>query len=128
MTTRVFDASAVLAAIFLEPGADTVTALWAEGDNLLSSINYAEVVTKLNERGLSDEDVRTVLEGVPLTMIAFDQQAALATGLMRKSTKTFGLSLGDRACLATGRLLSAEIVTAEHLWKTLEGYTIRFIR
>jgi ribonuclease VapC len=128
MNRRVFDASAVLAAIFLEPGADMVDELWSEGDNWISAINYAEVVTKLNERGVSDEDMAGILEGVPLTIIAFEQAAALATGLLRKSTKIYGLSLGDRACLTTGRQLGAEIVTAEHLWAKLNDYTIRLIR
>ncbi len=123
-----FDVSAVLAAIFKEPGADVVAELWTAGENWISTINYAEVVTKLNERGMTDIDVSIVLEGVPLAIVNYDQQAAIATGLMRSSTKELGLSLGDRACLSFGRLHNAEIVTAEPLWKKLKGYAIRLIR
>ncbi len=96
-------------------GGERVAELWAEGENLISSVNYAEVVTKLNDRGLSDLQVSIVLEGVPLTILDFDQASALATGLMRKATRDLGLSLGDCACLATGRIQGAEIITAERL-------------
>jgi ribonuclease VapC len=65
-------------------------------ENLISSINYAELVTKLNDRGMSDRDVSIVLEGVPLTILDFDQAAALATGLLRGVTRNFGFSLGVR--------------------------------
>lgn len=46
--TRVFDASAVLAAIFQEPGSEQVAQLWQDGDNLISAVNYSEVVAKLS--------------------------------------------------------------------------------
>jgi ribonuclease VapC len=128
MSIRVFDASAVLAAIFEEPGVAKVTELWAEGDNWICSVNYAEVVSKLNERGMTDDEINIVLEGVPLLVINFEQAVAIASGLLRKSTKEIGLSLGDRACLAFGRLHDAEIVTAERLWKKLKGYSICLIR
>ena len=128
MNVRVFDASAVLAALFTEPGADKVELLWAEGENWISAVNYAEVVTKLNERGMSDAEVEIVLEGVPLRVLAFEVQGALACGLMRTATKALGLSLGDRACLSAGRLLDAEIITGERLWKKLKGYNLRLIR
>jgi ribonuclease VapC len=117
--TTVFDTSAVLAVIFLEPGGDQVPALWADGENLMSAVNYAELVAKLSERGMSDAEVLTVLEGVPLTLVDFDQTTAHASGLLRKATRAMGLSLGDRACIALGQARRAKVVTADKLWQTL---------
>ena len=125
---RVFDASAVLTALFMEPGVERVTELWADGENLIGAVNYAEVVTVLNERGMSDDDVLTVMEGVPLTVVALDQSIAHAAGLLRAKTKSLGLSLGDRACLALGASRGVQIVTAERLWRQVPGFDLVLIR
>ncbi len=126
--TRVFDTSAVLAALALEPGGEKVAELWAAGDNLISAVNYAEVVTKLNERGATDAEILIVMEGVPLTLVDFDQQAAHTTGLLRTSTKALGLSLGDRACLALAQSSNATVVTADRAWNKLNGFDLLVIR
>ena len=126
--TRVFDASAVLAALFEEPGADRVVELWADGENLLSTVNYSEVVAKLAERGLGKGEIATVMEGVPLTLVDFDQHTAFAAGLLRATTKSLGLSLGDRACLALGTSRQASVITAEKIWKKVKGVDLVVIR
>ena len=125
---RVFDASAVLAALFMEPGVERVTELWADGENLIGAVNYAEVVTVLNERGMSDDDVLTVMEGVPLTLAPFDQETAHAAGLLQRSAKSLGLSLGDRACLALAQVRDAPAVTADRIWKKHKGIDVLTIR
>ena len=126
--TTVFDTSAVLAVIFDEPGGDKLPALWAQGDNLMSTVNYAELVAKLNERGMSDAEVLTVLEGVPLTLVAFDEATALASGLLRTATRALGLSLGDRACIALAQARRAMVVTADKQWDKLPGVEVQLIR
>ena len=83
---RVFDSSAVLAALFQETGGESVVAIWADGENLISAVNYAEIVAKLNQRGMSDVEVLAVMEGVPLTLADFDQTTAHASGLLRNAT------------------------------------------
>ena len=125
---KVFDSSAVLAAIFAEPGAEMVAKLWSEGTNLLCAVNYAEVIAKLNERGMSESDILTVMEGVALEVVPFDQSAAHATGLLRQHTKALGLSLGDRACLSLAKAQRAKVVTAEQIWKKLKGFDLILIR
>ncbi len=125
---RVFDASAVLAAIFMELGAARVQALWSVGDNLIGAVNYAEVVAKLNERGLTDTEILIVMEGVPLQVVSLGQEIAHAAGLLRAKTKHLGLSLGDRACLALGRASLAKIVTAERQWAQLADFDLELIR
>lgn len=126
--TRVFDASAVLAALFEEPGTERVVELWADGENLMSTVNYSEVVAKLAERGLGAADVATVMEGVPLTLVEFDQQTAFAAGLLRATTKSLGLSMGDHACLALGMNRKASVVSAEQIWKKVKGVDLVVIR
>lgn len=126
--TSVFDTSAVLAVIFEEPGGENMPALWASGECLMSTVNYAELVAKLNERGLSDAEVVTVLEGVPLTLVAFDQATAHASGLLRTATKALGLSLGDRACIALAKARRAVVVTADRQWEKLAGIQVELIR
>lgn len=126
--TRVFDASAVLAALFDEPGGDRVTELWADGENLLSTVNYSEVISKLAERGMPDDEIRLVMEGVPLKLAQFDQESAHAAGLLRRSTKSLGLSLGDRACLALARSRGAQAVTADRVWKKHKDIDVLVVR
>ena len=126
--TQMFDASAVLAVIFEEPGADQVEALWAEGDNLLCAVNYAEIVAKLAERGMVDAEIATVLEGIPLDVIPFDRRSAHQAGLLRPATKALGLSLGDRTCLALGMIREARVVTADRSWKKVKGVDVEVVR
>ena len=125
---QVFDSSAVLAAIFQEPGVDSVVAAWADGENLISAVNYAEIVAKLNERGMSEAEVITVMEGVPLILVAFDQSIAHASGLLRRATQAWGLSLGDRACIALAQSKSARVVTADKQWQKVPGLDVQLIR
>jgi ribonuclease VapC len=47
---------------------------------------------------------------------------------LRASTRTFGLSLGDRCCLALAQVRGAAVVTADQSWKKLKGFDIKLIR
>lgn len=125
---RVFDSSAVLAAVFQEPGGESVANLWAEGENLISAVNFAEIVAKLNERGMSDAEVLTVMDGVPLKFVNLDQATAHASGLLRAATKALGLSLGDRACIALAQSRSATAVTADKQWEKVRQLDLVLIR
>lgn len=123
----VFDSSAVLAIAFGEQGADR--AADALGDGVLSAVNASEVVARLVERGASDEDARESLRGFGLAIRPFDEGLAIAAGLLRRSTRTHGLSLGDRACLALARRERAPVLTADRSWAALElDLEMEFIR
>ena len=118
---RVFDASAVLAALFDEAGADRAIELWSGSDSLLSSANYAEVVTKLSDRGMSPSQAKTVMEAVPLRLVPLDESTAFKAAFLREGTKSLGLSLGDRVCLALGLAMEAQVVTADRAWQQIRG-------
>src|SRR5689334_4354364 len=123
----VLDSSAILAFFLNEPGAEMVV------ENLrgaaLSTINLAEIVTRLAEHGLAQADIRNYVDTLYVDIHPFGVNAALATGFLRQSTRAFGLSLGDRACLALARELGRPVLTADRAWAKLDiGVEVRLIR
>ncbi|MDP1602457.1 MAG: type II toxin-antitoxin system VapC family toxin [Legionella sp.] len=127
MTSVVLDTSALLAYVKGEPGADEVAAVI--GDAVISTVNYAEAVTKLVDKGLSLVLVREALGIAGLDVIDFDRNLAEAAGAMFASTKPFGLSLGDRACLALAGREGVQAMTGDRIWSKLGAeFNIRLIR
>ena len=126
MSEAVLDSSALLALLWNEPGADYVAA--ALPGALLSSVNLAEVVTKLRERGLSASEGRELVESLGVVVVDFDADQAEATAELRESTRSLGLSLGDRACLALARRRNCPALTADAAWLKAQGFEVRFIR
>ena len=126
---KVFDSSAVLALIFGEPGADLVARLMDQNDALISSVNQAEVLGKLLDRGLSADDVAAISQQLPLKVMPFTPEQAQLAGGLRPATRALGLSLGDRCCLALAQQQGgATVVTADRPWAGLAGFDITLIR
>ena len=69
-------------------------------------MNLVEVVQKLVDRKVDDRTIRATMDGLGLNAEPFDAEQALQAGLLRRITRSKGLSLGDRACLALGISLS----------------------
>ena len=127
MKETVLDATALLALLQEEPGAETVAE--AIPQSSISAINLAEVVGKLVDAGMPEEAVRTALAGLGIEVIPFDEDLAYRTGLLRPLTSPYGLSLGDRACLALGQRLGRPVLTADRVWASLKvGVKARVIR
>ena len=123
----VLDASALLTVLQGEPGAERVIEVLP--DAIISAVNLAEVASKLQERGMPDDRVTANIEALELTVAPFDGHLAIEAGLLRASTRSAGLSLGDRACLALARSLSATAVTTDRAWEALDiGVRIEFVR
>lgn len=123
----VADSSAVLAALFDEPGGENVK------DRIsslaISAVNLAEIMTRLIDKGYSDQEVRETLDLLRTQTIAFDAEQAAEAAALRSVTKKSGLSLGDRACLALGVRSGATVLTADRAWAGLEvGCPIEVIR
>jgi ribonuclease VapC len=126
----VLDASALLALFNDEPGAQAVLDALA-GDCLLSAVNQTEVLTKLLDKGLSKAEAVSVMEAVDIDVVAFDESQSLDAAWLRFETRTVGLSLGDRACLALARSREAAALTADRPWSQVAdavGVTVRCIR
>lgn len=125
--STVIDASALLALLQDEPGSDRVVE--ALPDSAISTVNIAEVVTKLCDKGFQPDQARETLEMISLNVIDFDLHQAVAAGALRRSTRALGLSLGDRACLALAARSDASAMTTDRAWAKLEiGVSVDVIR
>ena len=125
--SAVIDASALLAMLQDESGGDRVAG--ALPDSVISAVNVSEVVAKLCDKGVKPDQVRETLEMLALNVIDFDFSQAVEAGALRPKTRAFGLSLGDRACLALARREEARVLTADHAWADLDiGVEIEVIR
>jgi ribonuclease VapC len=128
VSSWVLDSSALLAIIHGEPGAQRVAAALAAGA-AISTVNLAEVITKLTERGFTPDDIEASVAKFQFERIDFDSPLAVDTGLLRAVTRSAGLSLGDRACLALARRLGLPVLTADRAWQTVQlGVQVEVIR
>ena len=127
MSKVALDASALLALLNDETGADQVIELLPKA--LISTVNLAEVVTRLSLLGMPGEQIREVLTLLGLNTIPFDEEQAFLAGSFTVQTHSLGLSLGDRACLALASTIGATAVTADRVWQELNlGVKIQLIR
>jgi ribonuclease VapC len=127
MNDCVLDASAVLALLNQEPGADLVQEMLSQA--VISTVNLTEVVTRLTAKGMPETEIRDVLSLLGLTSVPFDQESAIQSGLLYTATHAAGLSSGDRACLTLARNMNAIAFTADRAWQSLDiGVQVRLIR
>ena len=126
---RVFDASALLVMLFDEPGAQKAAAELEARDGVASAVNYAEVISKLMERGLPEEAALQAWRGLSVEVHPLDAAMALDAARLRATTRSQGLSLGDRCCLALARQLgNVPVVTADRAWRSVKGFRLTFVR
>ncbi len=64
MGEKILDSSAVLAYLRKEPGWERVETCLQNDDCMWSTVNYAEVVSKLAEKGLQQEAIRGALDAL----------------------------------------------------------------
>lgn len=123
----VLDSSAVLAWLRDEPGAEVVQPLLA--DAVVSTVNWSELAQKLTQHGIDARRTLARLQVLGCTVEPFTEGDALRAGELWPHTKTVGLSLGDRACLATAHRLDLPAVTADKAWTVLDvGVEVQLIR
>ena len=128
MNKIVLDASALLAVLNREPGADRLTPeLLSTATS--STVNLAEVQGKLVSMGLAPGDAWEATLSPIREAAAFTAEHAQAAGNLIAKTRPLRLSLGDRTCLALGIVLKAPVYTADKSWKKLKlGVPIHLIR
>ncbi len=146
--TVVLDASALLAYWLDETGADVVEQAIAAEGALVTSVNLAEVLSKLDDlrpgvaaslplaqpRSAAESSLTSAggaTEAGTVTLEPFTYVDAVVSATLRSATKVHGLSLGDRACLAVAKRLDLEAMTADRSWMDVAGpvgVRVRLIR
>jgi ribonuclease VapC len=125
----VLDSSALMALMNSEPGGALVEDKVATAG--ITTVNVCEIATKLVSGGMPLDAAITALLRTRPNVLVFDQALAFESAGLVSITKPLGLSLGDRACLAAGRIYGVPVLTADKAWKKLAaklGIDIRVIR
>ncbi len=117
MIEWVLDASAVLAAFYHEPGGEQVG--HALPQSILSAVNACEVVTGLIGRGTPPDTASQMVRNLTCQPIAVDTELGLRAGQLIVLTRSKGLSLGDRICLALAEREGVPALTADRAWAEL---------
>jgi len=127
MIKYVLDASAVLAVLNGERGEKKVIPILAE--SALSTVNLTEVAAKLLDTGMDERDSRLAFSVLGIgEIVDFTVDLAWAAARLKPLTKQYGLSLGDRACLALALKLKVPAVTADKEWSKLKLCKVTVIR
>jgi ribonuclease VapC len=127
MASAVLDASAVLALLANERGAEQVQKTL--GSALMSAVNLAEVLAKLTDRGVPAAEQRMIRMSLDIEVRSFDERSAWNASGLRDTTRAHGLSTGDRACLALAMEERIPALTTDRAWSKIDlGVEIRTLR
>jgi ribonuclease VapC len=127
MSRVVFDSSAILAYLNREPGADVVLSLAPNA--IISSVNASEVQSFQVRKGADPKIAWGNIAVSAQAIIPFDVVQAEIAGTLVRQTQPYGLSLGDRACLALGLATKSPVYTADRAWAQLQvGVAIHLVR
>jgi PIN domain nuclease of toxin-antitoxin system len=123
----VLDASALLAFLFREPGHEQVAEAMA--DACISTVNLAETLGRFTRDGHDPAPIARRLGKSALESVPFSATHATICARLLPQTKTLGLSLGDRACLALAIDRHIPVITADREWAALQmDIEVRMIR
>ena len=96
-----------------------------------SVANVAELVTVLARDGFAPDAAIALASRLPIELFDIDLDLALRAGAMVVHTRAFGLSLGDRFCLALAAREAVPAVTADAAWANVAavvGVAVTLIR
>lgn len=127
MNKIIFDASALLALLNQETGYEIVAKYLSK--IMMSTVNVSEVFYVLTDLGMPENQTKQLLSEVVKEIIPFDLEQAFISATLKKITKPYGLSLGDRACLALAKAKKLPVLTADKAWeKVNHGIKIILVR
>ena len=118
MASVIFDASAILALLRNEPGAEVVAPFI--GDGLISAVNFQEVLKGLLRRGVPMDACLAMLDALHLDIRAHGRQDAIGAAGLIADTQAFGSGLGDRTCMALAIAEGLPAITVDQDWARLE--------
>lgn len=118
MASIVFDASAILALLRDEPGANVVARYI--GDGLISAVNLQEVIKGLLRREVPIDAALAMLDALHLDVRPHGRDDAVAAAILHPATKEFGSGLGDRTCMALAIAEGLPVLTADREWARIE--------
>ena len=118
MASIVFDASAILALLRDEPGANIVARYI--GDGLISGVNLQEVIKGLLRREVPIDAALAMLDALHLDVRPHGRDDAVAAARLYPATKEFGSGLGDRTCMALAIAEGLPVLTADREWARIE--------
>lgn len=123
-----FDASALLTMIQEERGIELLEEMVSIA--VMSSVNLSEVVSVLARSGMPRDAISETINSSITEIIPFSQAEAELAGNLINDTKKLGLSLGDRACIATALLYGLELYTTDQAWEklNLQGLKLKLVR
>ena len=129
MYKAVIDASALLAFLKDESGPlDDLESLLPK--SIISSVNACEVATVMIRLGIPFDTIDGLINETVGDIIPFHKEHYLLAANLWETTKAYGLSLGDRACLALAQQMKLPVYTADQVWGKLkiDNIEIRLIR
>ena len=128
MASVVFDASAILALLRDEPGADVVER--HIGDGLISAVNLQEVIKELLRREVPLEAALDMLDALHLDIRVHGRTEAMAAATLYPATRQFGSGLGDRTCMALAIAEGIPALTADQAWAQVDvpGLVVQMVR
>jgi len=113
----VLDSSAVLSLLFEEPGHAYVESVL--DTSAISAVNLSEVLAKLGRNGADPRQAVSIMDSLSLTVLDWTEEMASDASDLSVLGWKYGLSLGDRACLALARSIKVPALTADRAWKKL---------
>lgn len=120
------DASALLAYLFEEPGSEFVREVLPH--SVISAVNWTEVLQRILMLGHETHGIQEDLTALGLDILPYSARDAAVAAELYLVTRSRGLSLGDRACLAVARTRDMTALTADRAWLELSLPEIRIDR
>ena len=120
MARSVLDASALLAYLRREPGWEQVLETFT-GTATMTTVNFGEVAGWLIRNGADEAAVRGLRSGLVFPLTPADDDLCIRAALLEPLTRSKGLGIGDRLCLALAARFNAVAVTADAAWREIAG-------
>ena len=121
------DASALIAFLLREPGAEVVRVHLAAA--CISAVNIAEVLARFARDGIDTDVSAAAIGRLGIEQVPFTPDDAERTAELIARTRSAGLSLGDCACLALATSRGIPALTTDRAWQRLKlGAQVDLIR